>query len=254
MSAIALNGPPRPDETRFIIQPAQRTVAKVVGFWYLFAMAASMFAELFIRGQLIVRGDAMQTATNIAASPQYFRISTVTHLIVFAGDVVLLVALYVILRPVNRNLALLAASWRLVDCAILAVTMLSDFAILRLVSPTDALRAFDPKQLQALAQLFLSIEAAGFQVGFVFLGLGSAVFSYAWLKSGYVPRALAGLGIFASLVMVVVTLAIILFPALRVIGLTYMAPMFFYEVGLGLWLLIKGLREPVNTGGRRSTA
>jgi Domain of unknown function (DUF4386) len=94
-------------------------------------------------------------------------------------------------------------------------------------------------------RLFYNIEGAGFQVGFVFLGLGSAIYSVVWWQSRYVPRGLAALGIFASSVMVLVTLAILLFPALRVLGLSYMAPMFFYEVGLGLWLLIKGLREPV---------
>jgi hypothetical protein len=226
------------------LEPEQHTAAKVVGYIYLIAMATSMFAELYARGPLIVRGDAMQTAINIAASERLFRISSVIHLITFASDAALAVALYVVLRPVNRNVALLAAFWRLADCSILAVNMLNDFVVLRLLSGTDYLRAFDTKQLQALARLAISVEAAGFQIGFVFLGLGSTVFSYLWLKSGYIPRGLAAWGIFSSLVLALGTLAIMVFPGLGVVGLTYMAPMFFYEVGLGLWLLIKGLRVP----------
>ena len=77
-----------------------------------------------------------------------------------------------------------------------------------------------------------------------FLGLGSTLFSYLRFKSRYIPRALAALGIFSSLVLAIVTLTIMVFPALGAIGLTYMAPMFFYEVGLGLWLLVKGLQAP----------
>ncbi len=226
------------------ILPEQHTAARVVGFIYLIAMATSMFAELYLRGPLIVRGDAMQTAINIAASERLFRISIVIHLITFASDAVLAVALYVVLRPVNRNVALLGAAWRLADCSILAAIMLNDFAVLRLLSGADYLRALDTQQLQALARLFLSVEAAGFQIGFVFLGLGSTVFSYLWLKSRYIPPALASWGIFSSLVLALVTLAIMVFPGLGVVGLTYMAPMFIYEVGLGLWLLVKGLREP----------
>ncbi|MEA2337393.1 MAG: hypothetical protein QOE82_1400 [Thermoanaerobaculia bacterium] len=227
------------------IEPAQRTAAKVAGAWYLIAMVAGIFAEIYVRSRLIVPGDVMQTARNITASEWLFRIGTVTNLIVFAGDVVLLVALYVILRPVNRNIALLAVAWRIIDSGILAVNLLSDFAILRLLSGADYLRVFDAKQLAALARLFYGVEAAGYQIGFVFLGLGSAVYSYLWLKSRYIPKAIAVLGIFASLVMAFVTLAIMLFPSLSVIGLTYMAPMFFYEVGLGLWLLFKGIRMPI---------
>jgi hypothetical protein len=142
---------------------------------------------------------------------------------------------------------LLGAFWRLADCSILAVNMLNDFVVLRLLSGADYLRVFDTKQLQALARLFLSVEAGGFQIGFVFLGFGSTVFSYLWLKSGYVPRGLAALGIFASLMLAVGTVAIMVFSGLAVVGLTYMAPMFFYEVGLGLWLLIKGIRAPAST-------
>jgi Domain of unknown function (DUF4386) len=231
--------------TQRTIDPEQRRAAKVVGFIYLIAMATSIFAETYARAPLIVRGDAMQTAMNIAASERLFRIGSVIHLITFASDAMLAVALYVVLRSVDRNVALLAAAWRLTDCSILAVNMLNDFVLLRLLSGAEYLRAFDTRQLQALARLFYSVEAAGFQIGFVFLGLGSTVFSYLWLRSRYIPRGLAVWGIFSSSALAFVTLAVMVFPHLgEVIGLTYMAPMFFYEVGLGLWLLVKGLQVP----------
>jgi len=227
-----------------MIEPSQRSAARVVGVVYLVAMATSIFAEMVARAPLIVRGDAMQTAINIAASERLFRIGSAIHLLTFAGDAILAVALYVVLRPVNRDVALLAMSWRLVDCAILAVNMLNDFVVLQLVSGAEYLRTFDTKQLQALAHLFYRVEGAGFQIGFVFLGLGSTMFSYLWLRSRYIPRALAGWGVFASFVLAFVTLTILVFPRVgAVLGLTYMAPMFFYEVGLGLWLLFKGIRE-----------
>ena len=80
------------------------------------------------------------------------------------------------------------------------------------------------------------------RIAFVFLGLGSTVFSYLWFKSRYIPRALAAWGIFSSLVLAIVSLAIMVFPGLAAVGLAYMMPMGIYEVGLGLWLLFKGLR------------
>jgi hypothetical protein len=243
MSAATLaNAPDRSGMTLRTIEPEQHAAAKVVGWIYLIAMATSMFAELYLRGPLIVRGDAMQTALNIAASEGLFRLSSVIHLLTFASDAIMAVALFVILKRVNRNLALLAAFWRLADCAILAVILVSDFTVLRLLGNAEYLKAFDPAQLQALARLLIGVQAAGFQIGFVFLGLGSTLFSYLWLKSGYIPRVIAGWGIFASSVLALGTLAIMLFPALGIVGLSYMAPMFFFEVGLGLWLLIKGLR------------
>ena len=71
----------------------------------------------------------------------------------------------------------------------------------------DRVLKIQPKQLQALAQLFLAVEDDGYRIGGVFFGLASIVFAYLWFKSRYVPRILAALGIFASLVPVVVPMA-----------------------------------------------
>lgn len=227
------------------LEPAQHFAAKVAGFLYLFLMATSIFAEFYARGPLIVPGDAVQTAQNIAASETLFRLGIVSNLITFAGDVVLLLALYVILKPINRDLALLAAFWRLAESSILGLVVLNDFAALRLLSGADYLRIFDTNQLQALAQLFHSLHGAGYLIGVVFFGLGSTLFAYLWFKSRYIPRALATWGIFASLVAAIVTLAIIVFPGLApVVGLVHYAPIFIFEVTLGVWLLVKGIRAP----------
>lgn len=236
----------RPEMTLRTIEPAQHTAAKVVGFLYLLMMVTGVFAEFYARGQLIVPGDAMQTAKNIAAHELLFRIGIVGDLITFAGDVLLVWALYIVLKPINRNVALLAAFWRLAECSILAVITLNDFAALLLLSGADYLRAFDTAQLQALARLFVGMQADGYRIGMVFFGLGSTVFGYLWYKSRYIPRGLAAWGIFASLVMAIVTLAIMVFPSLAAVVIPiYFAPIATFEVTLGLWLLVKGIQTPI---------
>ena len=235
----------QPETTIRTIEPAQRTAAKVVGFLYLFAMVLSIFGESFVRSRLIIPRDAVQTAANIAASEGLFRLSIVGDLLVYVCDIVLFWGLYVILKRINKNVTLLAVFFRLVETAILAVTTLTAFIALQLLSSADYLRAVDPGQLQALARVFLSVYGIGLSIGFVFLGLGSAVFSYVWLQSRYIPRALAAWGIFASLLLTIATLATMVFPILwERVGMAYMMPMGLYEVGLGLWLLIKGIQVP----------
>jgi hypothetical protein len=245
MSTIVMTEPlESPGPTRLAIEPGQRTVAKTVGFLYLFAMAISIFGES-VRGKLIVPHDAAQTASNIAASEALFRLSIVGDLIIYVCDIVLFWGLYVILKRINKDVALLAVFFRLVETAILGVTTLTAFIALRLLSGADYLRVVDTAQLQALARGFLSVYGIGLSVGFVFLGLGSAVFSYLWLKSRYVPRGLAWLGIFASLLMAIMSLVTMVFPVVwDRVGMAYMMPMGLYEVGLGLWLLIKGIKVP----------
>jgi hypothetical protein len=248
MSTIIRTQPlERPGQTYLAIEPAQRTAAKTVGFLYLFAMAVSIFGES-VRGRLILPHDAVQTASGIGAAEALFRLSIVGDLIIYVCDIVLFWGLYVILKRVNKDVALLAAFFRLVETAILGVTTLTAFIALRLLSGADYLRAVDTAQLQALARGFLSIYGIGLSVGFVFLGLGSAVFSYLWLQSRYIPRGLAGLGIFASLLMAIMSLVTMVFPVVwERVGMAYMMPMGLYEVGLGLWLLIKGLKAPSPT-------
>jgi hypothetical protein len=228
------------------LEPAQHTAAKVAGFLYLLTMVTGVFAEFYARGSLIVAGDAVQTAKNIAASEWLFRLGAVSNLITFAVDVILLLALYVVLKPINRNVALLAAFWRLAESSIQAVIILSDFVTLRFLSGADYLRAFDTQQLQALARVFVSVHLDGYRIGVVFFGLGSTVFAWLWFKSRYIPRGLAAWGIFSSLVVAIVTLAIMVFPSLAAVVIPfYYAPIFIFEVILGVWLLVKGIRAPI---------
>jgi hypothetical protein len=116
---------------------------------------------------------------------------------------------------------------------------------LRLFSNADYLRVFDGQQLAVLARLFIGGQGAGLGIAFIFCGLGTAAFSYLWFKSRYIPRALAAWGIFSALLLSTGGLIIMIFPRVgSALGLSYMMPMGIYEVGLGLWLIFRGLQAP----------
>ncbi len=224
------------------LDASQHFAAKVIGFFYLFTNVTAIIA-FSIRGKLMVMKDATATGVNILASERAFRVAIALELITVAGVLALLWGLYVTLRPVDRNLVWLGAFLRLAENIMLAFITLLEFATLALLKG-KAMQAFTPEQAQALAHSFVRVYADSFNVGFFFLGLGSAVFSYVWWKSRYIPRALAGLGIVSSLIMAVMSVLIIVFPPLARLGITYMLPMGLYEFGLGFWLLIKGIRAP----------
>jgi hypothetical protein len=187
-----------------------------------------------------VRGDATQTAQNIIGSERLFRVGIATDIVTFTGVVVLTWALYVLLRPVGRNLALLAVLLRLVEVAIHYVATLFSLGALILLSGAGYLSTLDTGQLHSLSRAALSAQGAGLNLGFVLLGLGSAAFAYLLWKSRYVPRALAAWGVFSSLLLTTSAVTVIVFPLVGPFVLATMIPMFIYEVGLGLWLLIKG--------------
>jgi hypothetical protein len=220
---------------------AQARAARIAGAMYLITMATAIFGESFVRGSLIVRGDATQTAQNIIGAEQLFRISIATDLVTFTGVLVLVWALYVLLRPVDRSLAILAAFFRLVEVAIHYVATLFSLVALMLLGGADHLKAFDSGQLYSLARVAISAQGAGLNLGFVLLGLGSTFFAYLLLKSRYVPKALAALGVFASLLLVVSSLAVIVLPKIVApYQLAVTAPMGLFEITLGFWLLLRG--------------
>ena len=226
------------------IDESQRKAARLVGFSYLFALPPAIFAEFYVRAQLIASGNAAQTARNIMAHERLFRLGTASNLTVFAIDVVLIIALYVVLMPVNRSLALLAAGWGLIETATLVFVTLSDFDVLRILSGADYLHAFEATQLQALARLSLSAHADAYNVGLVLAGLRSTAFCYIWFTSRFIPRALAAWGMFASFLMGASAFSFIIVPELaKVVPVEiYGAPIFFFELTMGLWLLLRGLR------------
>src|SRR5437667_12100888 len=103
------------------IDESQRKAATVVGFSYLFALPPAIFAEFYVRTELIAFDNATQTARNIMAHERLFRLGTASNLTVFAVDVVLIMALYVVLMPVNGIVACLVTGWGVIECAIVVV-------------------------------------------------------------------------------------------------------------------------------------
>jgi hypothetical protein len=229
------------------IDESQRKAAKVAGFTSLFTLPFVVFANFAIHDRLIVAGNVAETARNIIAHERLFRISIACDLIYCAGVLVLLTALYVILEPVNRSLALLAAFWRVVYALMWVRMTLNLFDALRLLSGADYLRVFEAERLQTLARLYLSARFDQYYVGLLFWGLASTVCSYLWFKSGYIPRALAASGVISSGWCAACTLVFIVFPNFaKVVNLWWFdSPIGIFEIATSFWLLFKGIRTPL---------
>jgi hypothetical protein len=160
----------------------------------------------------------------------------------------------VILKPVNKGLALLAAFWRLVWVLVWLVMTLNLFDALRLLSGADYSRAFEGEQLQALAMLYLGTRFDCYYVGLLFGALASTVCGYLWLKSRYIPRALAAFGVISSAFCVACTFVFYIFPNFdKIVNLWWFDMLMgIFDIALSFWLLVKGLRpsgiaEPYRT-------
>ncbi len=219
-----------------------RQAAIIAGTALLIMTILAVFAEFFVRQNLIVPGDAETTAKNILSNELLFRIAVCSYLIVAILDVIVAWALYVFLRPVNKSLSLLTAWLRVVYAVILAIVLVNFIIALHLLSKANYLSVFETKQLHAHAMLFLNAFDLGWSIGIIIFGFHLFILGYLFLKvPGYITKILGILVMIAGLGYIIDNFIILITPSYS----TNIAMFTFIgEVLLIIWLLIKGIRLP----------
>lgn len=226
------------------IDASQRKAARVAGLANLLAMATVVVAQYVLFGPLVVRGDAAATARNILAHEGQFRLSIAFDLLYVAGVLVLIAALYVILKPVGPGLALLAAISRLVYALTWVALAMSLFAGVRLLGDSSSRSAFGADGVPAVARLYFGRGFEAYYVGLPFYALASTLCSWLFLRSGYIPKALAVFGLISSAWCVACAFLYIVSPDFgrAVNPYWFDSPMGLFEMATSVWLLVRGLR------------
>ena len=218
--------------------------ARIAGFLYLIYIIITIPADVLARSPLIVFGDATVTARNIMVSEWQFRIGITGDLVSAIFFLLAAWALYALLKPVNKNMALLFLLLNLGGVAVYSISLLNQFAAVLLLSGADYLKVFQADQLQALAMFFLNLHHNGYWIAQIFFGAWLFPLGYLVYKSGFLPKIL---GIVMMIHFVGWTTTSLLYflytPGFTAITYVTYPLGFISEFGLTLWLLIKGARE-----------
>jgi len=225
-------------------ETSPQVYARIGGVLYLIVIVIGFCSEFFVRDKLVVSGDVTATANNIMASESLWRISIAGELILLVCAVALTLILYVLLRPMNKNLALLAVFFNIIEFPIEAASKLFLFAALFLSGNTDYLKAFEPHQLHALVKISLKLHDYGFGIDLVFFGFACLVYGYLLFRSGYFPKALGVLMAIAGLSYVANSFTLILAPAYAGTIFPILVLALIGELSLCLWLMVKGVNVP----------
>lgn len=216
--------------------------ARMAGALYFIYMLTHIISDAW-RDSFIVLGDAAATAGKIMANPGLFTITAVGDLLAAALFFLAAWALYVLLKPVNKALALLFLLLNMAGVAIQCMSAMNLFAALLLINSPDYLNVFQVPQLQSLAMFFLDLREQGFLIAQLFFGAWLFPLGYVVFKSGFLPKILGIVLMVHCFTWLSTFFQPFLFPGFTAITYVSWPLGFIAEFGLTLWLLIKGAKE-----------
>jgi hypothetical protein len=217
---------------------------RFAGLLYVLTGIPGFFAIVYVPSKLIVDGNAAATASNIAASETLFRLGIAGQLISQASFIFVALALYDLLKGVNRRHASLMVTLVVLGIPIGFLNELNSIAALVLVRGADFLSLFEKPQREVLAMLFLNLHSQGIVVAEIFWGLWLFPLALLVYRSRFLPRFLGVWLVIDGFAYVMLSLTIILLPQYQDKVSTISQPAFFGEVAFMLWLLIKGAKPP----------
>lgn len=216
-----------------------QTYARIAGLLFLLSIIGGGFGEFYVPTRIIVAGDAEATARNIVALDSFFRWGFAGYLLEAACDISLAWIMYVLLRPVQKDIALLAAFFGLVSTAVFAVAELFFYGSTFILGGADYLKTFSPAQLNTLGLVSIKFYSYGGTIFLAFYGIATAIRGYLIYRSVYFPKLLGLLLMLAGLGFIAKNFAAVLAP--RFPSDLFMIAMPFAGIALMFWLLVKGV-------------
>jgi hypothetical protein len=218
---------------------SRRKLARLAGFLYL-AYIVLTVSYTFIDHKPLVWNDPAAMARNIADSEWLIRIRYMSEVISALLFLSAAWALYALLKPVGKSLALLFVLFNLAGVAVECVFALIQIDAMLLLGDPNYLHAFNPSQLQTLSLFFLGLSGSGNMILTLFYGAWLFPLGYLVFKSGFLPRFLGVLLLLDGLSLMICFVQLCLFPGHEKLTYPLYPVMFIAEFGLAMWLIIKG--------------
>lgn len=213
--------------------------ARSAGLAYLAVAVLAGFAEFSVRTGMVIQGDTAATMANIAANQMLYGLAGIADLQVLLLDAWLGLAFWMLLKPVNKPVALLALFLNLLRLPWMGANVVYHFGALLLVN--GALPSFPPGQVQDLVALLLDLHAYGYTANGIFFGAWCFTIGWLFYRSGFVPRLLGVVMMLALVGYWTDLFVVFVLPAFEpTVSPVAIIPAALAEISVCLWLTFRG--------------
>lgn len=224
------------------LETSPQSYARLAGVLYLAVIALGIFAEGYVINHFRASADVASLAQNILAEPNLWTLGAFANLLLVLCAVALSWLLYLLLRPVNRNLIVLAVFFNIVSLAIETISKLFQLMVKPILTSTSMAKAFEPTQLHALANFALRSHDIAFNIALVFFGATCILYGQLIFKSGYLPKLVGVLMQIGGVSYLIACFAALFAPVFsNLINPAILVLPLIGEASLCLWLLVKGV-------------
>jgi hypothetical protein len=224
------------------LETSPQPYARIAGALYLAVICLGIFAEGYAINHFRASGDVTTLAQNILAEPTLWNLSAIANVMLGLCAVAMTGLLTILLKPVNRNLIVLATFFGVLSLAIEMISKLFQLLIKPLLTSTSMGKAFDSAQLNALANFALRSHDVAFNLALILFGVTCIIWGYLIFKSDYLPKLIGVLMQIAGVCYLIGCFSALFFPTFaNVISPAILFPCLIGEASLCLWLLVKGV-------------
>lgn len=210
---------------------------RMAGIMLLISVVAGAFGEIGVLSKLVKQGDPEATMEQIRTNIGLYRLGFASYLAEAICDVSLALLFYQLLKPVRKDLSLLAAFFGLMATATFAFAELFYFIVV-IISENDLLESFSQQQVSELVTLCVKIYGHGAGIFMLFFGIASLLKGYLMFKK-ITPKFLGVLLIVAGTCFVIRNFSLVLAPSYA--SDILLLPMLLTMLILSIWFLFKGV-------------
>jgi hypothetical protein len=221
-----------------------KSISRICGILYVSTVPAFLVSKLSIQGQLVDVNNISNTFKLLAENAFQYRLAVSIDFLAMVAVMVLVFSLFTILRPVHAYLALVALGLRIGEVVIQAAAKIPDYLLLQL-SQTALSSGGSVPETEQLGRLLIAGSTQAVWISFVFLGIGSLFNNFLFYKSKGIPTALAIFGLVSAALYALGSVAALMINLPEFANMGMMLPMVLFELMLGFYLAIFGMKEKV---------